>query len=266
MRRLLVITLCAIGSIAHNAAHADEEKNCTSIVERDCAALPRITAKGDLRVQIFTRKRELSFPVSSAVEDAEELSQVCNGGVCTCNENIEFLEFKGPHAGFRQVNTAEHTAAGRMRCSVENADVDRQITHFEVSKHLVSIAAFELEYCHTCGGSCHGTTALSTFDAETGQALSLREALKPGAIDALRRHMIDYIAKTYGTDVGERYIREQLSNELSQRALLDEGVYAERRTLYVNLDSFVLGCADGSFDPVPVPRDLIAPAFAALLD
>src|SRR5690242_14793662 len=152
MRRLLIAILCALG-FAHGAALADDRKACASITQNDdCADLPRVTAKGDLRVEIFTRKRQLSFPVSAAVESDEDLSAVCNGGVCTCNESIQYLEFKGPHPGFRQVNAAEHAASEKMKCAAENADVDRQITHFEVSTHLISTAADELEYCHGCGG------------------------------------------------------------------------------------------------------------------
>src|SRR5262249_50509200 len=163
---------------------------------------------------------------------------------------VEYLEFKGPHPGFRQVNAAEHAAGTRQRCTVELADADRQIVRFEVSPNLVSIAAFELDYCHTCGGSCHGTTYLTTYDPPNRVALHVRDVLKPGAVDALRRHMIDFIIKTYGTPESEAYLHKQLPEELARRSLLDEGVYAERGRLYINLDSFVLGCADGSFHPI----------------
>jgi hypothetical protein len=265
MLRLLTAILCAI-VLAHSLAWAVGEKACTSITERDCAPLPRVSTDPDLRVEILTRHRQASFPLSTAPDLSDELSAVCQGGRCLCNENIEYLDFKGAYPGFRQVNAAEHAAAIRQRCTVELSDVDRQIVRYEVTHRIVSIAAFELEYCHTCGGSCHGTTALAAFDAETGVTLRVRDALKPGAADALRRHMINFIVAKFGADAGEAYVRKQLGDELSRRPLLDEGLYAEKGTLYVNLDSFVLGCAGGSFYPVPVPPALIAPSFATLLN
>ena len=42
-------------------------------------------------------------------------------------------------------------------------------------------------------------------------------------------------------------------------------LYVENGTVFVDLNSFALSCADGPFFPVPVPPALIGPAFAASL-
>jgi hypothetical protein len=183
-----------------------------------------------------------------------------------CDERVQYFEFKGPLRGLRGVNASERAAAGRMRCSVENSDVAREALMFSISPHLVSTAVSELEYCRTCGGGCHGHTVLATYDGKTGRALRIADVLKPDAVEPLRRHIADYIAKTYVDEPGRDAYRQRLAQSLVERPFADDGVYAENGILYVNLDSFVLSCAEGSFFPVPIPKELIAPSFAALLN
>src|SRR5262245_54847570 len=181
MLRFLVGLIAAFAAIG--AAGADEVV-CTSIAQRDCAPLPRVMAKGNLRVEILTRKRELSFAPGPDDEPCY------GGGKCVCGEVIEHLDIKGPVPAFREVNAAEErAAAAASKCSVENSTVTRSIDHYLVSPHFISIAAFELEYCHTCGGSCHGTTVLSTYDAANGRLLRVGDAVKADQIEALRRFM-----------------------------------------------------------------------------
>ena len=267
MLRLVLAALCAL-VCAYNVAWAEGGKQCASITslnDPDCARLPRVNVGRDHRVEIFTRQRSIFFPVPQG-EDGDELRLICTDGKCECAEHVQFFEFKGPHRGFRAVNDLERSAANKTHCSLENAYVNRDALAFAVSAHLLSTAIAQLEYCHGCGGSCHGSTKLATYNADTGQALRVREILKPGTIDALRRHMIDFMVANYGSEEGRAGLRQRLTEDLSHHALSDQGVYAERGTLYVDLDSFALSCADGSFYPIPVPRDLIAPTVAALLN
>jgi hypothetical protein len=264
MLRLLLTVLCAL-VLAHNVAWAEGEKKCTSITERDCAPLPRVSTGRDHRVEIFTRRRTIFFPVPQG-EAGEELRLVCTNGKCACTEHVQFFEFKGPHRGFRQVNDAERRAASRTHCSLQNANVNRDALAFALSAHLISTAISELEYCHGCGGSCHGSTTLATYDEQDGRLLQVGDFLKPGSVQALREHMADYIAGKHGEDSTNRAtLRTRILAELAKRALIDEGVYAERGTLYINLNSFALSCADGSFHPIPIPPGLIKPGLAGML-
>jgi hypothetical protein len=82
MQRLLLAMLCVL-SFAHGIARAEGEAACTSIVERDCAPLPRVSVDHNLRVEILTRKRSLSFPLSTAADIGDELTAACPGGKCT---------------------------------------------------------------------------------------------------------------------------------------------------------------------------------------
>lgn len=267
MLRFLLAVLC-VAFVAHNAAWAEGEKQCnsiTSIEDNDCTPLPRVSVGHDYRVEIFTRQRTIFFPVPHG-DDGEELRLICTSGKCECSEHVQFFEFKGPHQSFRVINDVERSAAGKTQCSLENASVTRDAVAFAISPHLISTAISELEYCHGCGGSCHGSTKLATYDEQDGRLLHVGDFLKTGAADALRRHMIEFAIAKYGAAAGDAYIRKQLGEELARRSLLDEGIYAEHGTLYINLDSFVLGCAGGSFYPIPIPAELLTASIARRLE
>src|SRR5262249_11182304 len=159
-------------------------------------------------------------------------------GKCDCTEEVQFLEFKGPVPGFRQVNAFEHAAGAQAKCSIANSNVIREAVRFDVSDRLISTAIFELEYCRTCGGSCHGHTVLATYDGRTGVSLRIGDVLKPGAVRALREHMADYVAKTtVDKDAegpsGREFTRARLGALLAQRSLIDEGLYVENGTVFV---------------------------------
>lgn len=261
MLRLLLAALCAI-LFAHGTAWAEQAEQC-SITKQDCAPLPRVSTGRDLRVEIFTRQRTIWFPVPQG-EAGDELRTICAGGKCRCDEHVQFFEFKGPHPGFRAVNDADRKATSTTHCSLENANVNRDTVAFAVSAHLISTAISELEYCHSCGGSCHGRTVLATYDELDGRLLHVGDFLRPGAAEALRRHMMDYMVKHFSEE-SAKGLWKRLGDDLLRRTLLDEGVYAERGTLYINLDSFALTCADGSFFPIPIPPKLIKRGLAGML-
>src|SRR6185436_19564589 len=216
------------------------------------------------RVEVFTRQRTIFFPVPQG-EAGEELRTICTNGKCECAEHVQFFEFKGPHPGFRQVNDIERSAASKTHCSLENANVNRDTLAFAVSRSLISTAISQLEYCHGCGGSCHGSTTLATYDELDGRLLHVGDFLKPGAAEALRRAMIDFMIAKHAGEQDATSLHQRLTQDLAKRTLLDEGVYAERSTLYVNLNSFALSCADGSFHPIPIPPALIKPELAGIL-
>ena len=264
MLRVAIVGLLALllgGSVALDVAP------CRSILERDCARPSRVTAKGDLRVEILARKRSVSFSLATADEDLrEELGPSCPKGRCGCVEGVEYLDFKGPVPAFRQINAAERAIAAKAKCSIENANVMREVRRFAVSARLVSVAAFELEYCHTCGGSCHGRGVLATYDTKDGRALAVRDFLKADAVEALQRHMLEYVLQNYTEAVDREPERPRIAKELAARSRLDDGFFVEDGVVYVDLDSFVLGCAGGPFYPVPVPAELLTPAFAASLE
>jgi hypothetical protein len=259
--RVLLFALSA--TLLWGGAACAEDVTCKSIADRDCThGVARVTARGDLRVEVFTRKRSLSFPLSSASSDERaEYASSCVGGKCACDEDVQHFEFKGPMPGFRQVNAIERDAAARMKCSIGDSTVMRTAGMFSAFAGLISTAVYELEYCRTCGGSCHGRTVLATYAGRTGDRLLVRDAVKPDAVAALRQHVVDHFVATFVDQAERPRQREKLAADLAQRPFLDEGIYVENGTVYVNLDRFALSCADSSFYPVPVPAALLKETF-----
>jgi hypothetical protein len=250
------VTLLSVTSHARAAG-------CASIADRDCPPPPAVTVKGDLRVEIKTRESEQVFAQPGDIEDTD-LAGACANAQCVCRAFVQHLDFKGPVPGFRRVNEDEWRAAAAVTCSAENARVGREVVRFAVTKRTVSIAISDLEYCATCGGSCHGHTALKSYDAKTGAVLTLRDAIAPQKLAALRTRLAaDFVA---ANGEGARdYSRTILNNDLARTITLDTGLYVEPGAAFVNLDSFALGCASGSFHPVRIPRRFLTRAFRVRL-
>lgn len=254
----VVVLLLAAGSPARAAG-------CASIADRDCPSLPAVTAKGDLRVEIKTREGEYVFPMPPDYSGEPVLAAACPDGKCVCREAVQHLDFKGPVPGFRQVNEDEMRAAAARTCSAANALVRRDVVRFAVTKRAVSIAVDELEYCHGCGGSCHGNTALKAYDAKTGATLTLRDAVAASNLGALRARLLNDFVTANFNESARHEQRKRLSDAFARAITLDAGLYVEPGSVFVNLDTFALGCADGSFHPVRIPREFLTRAFRARL-
>lgn len=264
MLRVLFGALFLLLTAAGGAQAEGDAGSCASILARDCEPLTGVTARGNLRVEVFVRESTAKYPMAP---DDENYAGSCEDGKCECDEDVRWLEFKGPVPGFTQVNAAERAASKKTACSAENANVMRHPMQYAVARQTVSTAAFELEYCRTCGGSCHGATALATYNSKTGAAYRVRDVVKPNSLAALQKHMVDAGLAAYQPPGQHESERKILVPEIQRRgaALLDQGVYVEKGKVYVDLDYFLNGCADGSFYPVALPAQLIAPSFAALL-
>ncbi len=264
MLRIFIVALCILGLAP--AVADDALPPCRSISDVECGPLPRVSVMQGVRVERVTaRKRTVSYPLKGLGSETDDYTQSCPGGTCACDEDVEYLSFKGGAAGLRIISAREKRAASLANCSIDNSTVWREPQHVAVSATLVSISTFDLEYCQTCGGSCHCHTILSTYDIRSGKALRIGDVLKPGSVDALRRQLVDdFVLKNF--DEGDRAReRAQFAQEFSARPLVDEGFYVENGTVYANMDSFALSCAAGSFFPVAVAAGLIDPSFAALI-
>jgi hypothetical protein len=152
-------------------------------------------------------------------------------------------------------------AAAGMKCSIDNSAVSREAQHFAVSAHFVSTAVFELEYCRTCGGSCHGRTVLATYDAAYGATVRLRDAVPLARMAALKLRLVDAFVFANFASRDRLLQRERLLKALASRSFADDGMYVERGKVFVNLDLFALSCADGSFYPLMVPAEFLTPSF-----
>ena len=256
MRYSVPFLVCALFFLVCAPVEAGEA--CGSITqarEQDCPPLPRVTYGPNLRVEVVTVKRSLTFP-------AVEVD--CPGGKCVCDEAVQHLDFKGPVPGFAQANAGEWRAAQAMKCSAQNSNVSRDILRFAVTKAAVSTAVFELEYCHGCGGSCHGRAVLAAYDARNGAPIVLRDAVDATQLSALKARLAkDFVTKNFDA-AGAKFGMEEVSRDLASLTL-DSGLYVEGANVFVNIDTFALSCAEGPFHPVEIPAQFLRPGFRARL-
>ena len=259
----LIVILALLAAVP--AAPATAACNSIADEERsDCPPPPRVTYGPDLRVEIVARKRQLTFPLSAELKDDPTFDTACPRGKCACAELVERLDFKGPVPGFRQVNEAEWRASAAMKCSVENSSVSRQVLRFAVTKNFISTAVRELEYCHGCGGSCHGNGKLSAYDARSGGIVKLADAVDAGKLSDLKTRLIENFVAAH-VDEAREATAKLVREDLDRSNFLEKGLYVEPSRVFVDLDTFALGCADGSFHPVEIPPEFLTPAFRARL-
>lgn len=262
MRLLLLFAVLALEALAGSPAHAAEPCASIGTAELDCPPLPRVTYGPNLRVEVLTVKRTLTFPLPK--ESDGELDDYCPGGKCVCDEAVQYLDFKGPVPGFAQANAAERREAAAMKCSAGNSTVSRDVLRFAVTKAAVSTATFALEYCHGCGGSCHGAAVLAAYDARSGALITLRDAVDPAQFGALKARLVsDFVQKNFEPD-GRSYGMQQVGQDIAGLTL-DSGLYLEPGRAFVNIDTFALSCAAGPFHPVEIPAAFLKPAFRARL-
>lgn len=243
--------------LAPNAVAADA---CSSIAGglRECPQLPRVSVGRVLRVEVITRERLLTLRPRGDEEPP------CPDGNCACKEVVQHFDFKGPVPGFRAVNEAEGRAAAAIKCSTASNGVWRTAAKFSVTARTVSTAIFELDDCRGCNGSCHGTMRLSSFDGQTGERLVLADAVDPALLPALKARLIETFVAANASADSNAFMSKQLADDLN-RDLAREGVYVEKGAVFIDLNTFVLSCADGSFHPLAIPVEFLKPGFRGRL-
>lgn len=259
-----VLPFLAFALLAPASASADAGALCASISQGDrqeCPPLPRVTYGPDLRVEVVTVQRNLTFPVPAG---DDELRSYCRHGKCVCSEAVQRLDFKGPVPGFARANEAEMRAASALKCTAQNSNVERDVLHFAVTKAAVSTAVFELAYCHGCGGSCHGRAVLAAYDARSGVPILLKDAIDPRQLSALKARLVGQFVMKNFTGDDRAFGLEQVGRDIASLTL-ESGVYVEGAKVFVNIDTFALSCAAGPFHPVEVPAPFLTPGFRARL-
>ncbi|NDF11648.1 MAG: hypothetical protein EB060_02390 [Proteobacteria bacterium] len=234
---------------------ASANGKCTSINDRYCDGHPLITANGaKAEIQVSTAK-EYSYKRTHS-----EQGTSC-GGACKCKAEVRYVHLEGKGAGIDAINSQEKQQAKKMRCSFDNTFVIRRPDFVSTSPTLVSTAIFNEEYCRDCGGGCHGNTLLATYDAAKGKKYVLGDVIAKGDLAAVKNDVSAEYTKRYVPQEQHDYVNKFLPKDIDRNLTPDAGIYVENDTVYVSVTSFTLGCAAGSFYPVPVPAKYIQPEF-----
>jgi hypothetical protein len=259
------------------AESAPEDTNmCHSIADRNCPfGQPLIITHGaKVAIKTLSSKTVVLPLPDGAREQLEELvgdvEYACPHKHCSCEEDIKHLVFSGRSPGIVKINAREWHNATSNRCSLEDSSIIREPQYIYTSAVFISTAIFSESYCRGCGGSCHGNMLLATYDTETGREYKVRDIVSADNISTLEEAMITgainhYVGPEDRPGQNVQSVKENIVQTLQSRSLSDAGLYVENGKAYVDIDSFIRGCVDGSFYPVEVPPGLIEEHFLALL-
>lgn len=276
IRRSMTLAFMLVGFAASPVVAQDAKTwpNCHSIASgglgldscaRDGAIVWTRGAKAEVKTisnaQVTTPASEI---IKHASPDASPASVnlYCPNGQCACEENSQYVEFKGKARGLRAINEAEANAAQSFRCGPNEGTVRRIPEFVETSGGVISTAIYEMRRGRASTGSCHGTTRLSSYSPSSGKMLTLADAVAPKSLPKLRESLLNQFIARHGAarDITAKQ-RELLMSDVVESTSNSAGVYVERGKVYVNVNSFFPNCAAGSFNPLVIPSHLIKASF-----
>ncbi len=183
-----------------------------------------------------------------------------NKNRCVCDANVTYpTVVRGERA--ESVNQAFKKIAQDYAC---NRDTAIARLTYEVTFNVGSTvsAVFDGYSMGTgAGGSCHSAVRAMTIDVQTGHVLALREALEEAQEASIRQSIVNYVKLYFldrrgdGPEVVQGRLTE-LNNSLSKN-LWDRGFYIRDRQVFINLNDYILSCAEGPSFAVPIPRQYI---------
>lgn len=240
-------------------------QNCHSITDRYCDGTPFISEHGiKSSIEIGTNGEsvyEIKHKSSSDIDD----QFYCPESKCTCTADIKYLHFEGNSALIKKINQKEKQEANESECSINEESVVRRPDFVYTSNSFISTAIFNMQYCRECGGGCHGNTSLSTYNVATGQKYILSDIMDSKDLSKLRKDLKILFIKNYVSEDPIGYVKKFLQEDINSTVNLDLDLYVENDKIYININDFILGCSEGSFYPLPIPKKYIRPTFLKIL-
>lgn len=230
---------------------------CQSIAEAsyECGSLSKtqVIARGATAEIKTLYADKQTYPITVAAEDQYgDLTHYCVDQKCTCEESVKYVVVAGNGKGVYAINTRERENSELyQRCNFDYAYIQREPRYIYTSSKVVSTAIYELVFGRTSNGSCHGGIKLTTYDVNSGKPYLLGDVISKKDLAKLKAELSATFAAKHSTTA--KNIADTITDQ--------SGIYIENNNIYVNLDSFILGCADGSFFPIPIPQNLILPEF-----
>ncbi|MDQ2735458.1 MAG: hypothetical protein M3Y55_10810 [Pseudomonadota bacterium] len=184
-----------------------------------------------------------------------------NKNQCVCDANVTYPSvLRGERV--EEVNQAFKKVAQDYACNQDTAitKLTYEVTFDEGSTVSVVFDGYSRET--GAGGSCHSGIQAMTANVQTGHVLALKEALEEAQEAAIRESIVNYV-KSYFLErqVDDSFEAVQsrlkeLNNRLSKN-LWERGFYIRDRQVFINLNDYILGCAEGPSFAVPIPRQYI---------
>ena len=228
---------------------------------------------------------DVKFPMQPP--DKEQYERYCPLDVCTCESDVSYVRLRAPanSNALALINRALKAEASKVQCTYPDAtdSMQQEITH--LSARFVSVVERSYSQQIATGGSCHGSSAVHTFDLSSGKEYVLAEIISRLSLASLRSTLPTSIVKEHNRQEDEFAEAEEKANSLSHHTppvespenlardlksaraglaalrdeqLLTSPIFIQRGRVFINIEDYLFGCVGGPFHPAEVPTSLIA--------
>jgi hypothetical protein len=244
-----------------------------------------------VRTVVFS-KGKIPFRLKPA-EANSTYATVCESDICYCDSDVEYVQIEsgaGSHA-IAAINRQLKTDAKSPRCKYLDAvdTVREQVTY--LSRHFLSVVEQAESMQWTASGSCHGHSAVRTFELTGGKEYRLGQIIGASSLPAVRALLPEAIVRGYEQQLDEEILAsdkenllprdQQLNNHkhyvepptdrnrdlesarktvqsLSDGDILEEPFFLKDHHVYLNIEGYYFSCAAGEFRPAEIPNEFIS--------
>jgi len=244
-----------------------------------------------VRTVVFS-KGKIPFRLKPA-EAKSSYAAVCKGNVCYCDSDVQYVQIEsgaGTQA-IAAINRQLRSDAQSPRCKYLDAvdTVKEQVTY--LSRHFLSVVEHAVSMEWMAGGSCHGYSAVRTFNLISGKEYHLGDMIKESSIPAIRALLPEAVVRGYEQQLDEEILADFRENSLprdpqpnnykhyveppadrnrdlesarkavqslSDDDILKEPFFLKDHHAYLNVEGYYFSCAAGEFRPAEIPNEFIA--------
>jgi hypothetical protein len=140
---------------------------------------------------------DVKFPLQPT--DKDEYEQYCPLNVCTCESDVSYIRLQAQTnpAALDMINRKLKSEASQVSCSFPDTTdtMQQEVTH--LSARFVSVVEHSYSQQIATGGSCHGGSAVHTYDVTGGKEYRLADIISRSSLANLRKTLPGSIVKEH---------------------------------------------------------------------
>lgn len=210
---------------------------------------------------IQVQQGEIKFPISAAdrrilIDDGYTIAEKQHDVSCQADVKAVALDER-QFPGSRRLNDLILKQAQAAACAKEFREAKFIPESIVLENNLISILFYRLQYPAGGNGSCHGGWQTVTADVRGGYVYMLSDLLDDKQLSAFYVYMSEKLSQLGEPDSRPStksidLIIEELKNNPDKF-----GFYLQQGKLFLEVNSFLLSCAEGNHFPVEIPLQFI---------
>jgi hypothetical protein len=204
--------------------------------------------------------------------DREEYASLCPRNICTCKSDIQYLRLLLPSHSIARDSINRQLKSHASDCHYLDAvaSLEQEVTH--LSTRVVSVVERSYSQQLGTGGSCHGSSAVHTFDLNTGKEYRLEDIIDKASLGSLRKTLPDSIVTERNRRMNDdsvephedfqrdlKVAREALES-IGDSQLMESTFFVENERVFIDVAGYYFGCVGGIFHPAEIPASQITPS------